>query len=155
MSFGSGGMQIGGMLRICPWGSFICLSNLCYLAHLEGQSTAVPKCRGYGRRSTNRSSSCSSWGWSSWPSTSFCTSATTCPRLVIQFLSRLLCRLPTHLLSSCLPTHLLNPLPARLLSSHLLSSCLPAPLLSPRLLSSSPRLLSSSINKPRIFLPRC
>jgi hypothetical protein len=88
-------------------------------------------------------------------------------RLLSHLPAHLLSRLPTHLLSFHLlsssphllssrllsrpPTHLLSRLPAHLLSRP------PTHLLSFRLLgSSSPHLLSSSsINKPRVFLPGC
>src|SRR5918998_6297325 len=78
-------------------------------------------------RSTSRLS-CSSWGWSSWPSTSSFTSATISlrrpwqppPRRPSRAYPLLLIHLPTHLLSShLLSSHLLS---SHLRTSHLLSS---------------------------------
>src|SRR4028118_2388792 len=82
-------------------------------------------------RSTSRLS-CSSWGWSSWPSTSSFTSATTSPRRLWQPTPRrlskayplLLIHRLTHLLSGYQRTSPL--LTSPLLTSHLPSSHLPS-----------------------------
>ena len=104
-------------------------------------------------RSTSRLS-CSSWGWSSWPSTSSFTSATTSPRRPWQPTPRRLSRAyplllihrPTHLLSGYQRTSRL--LTSRLLTSHLLSSHL----LTNRHLTSR-HLTSRLLSSPRLSSP--